>query len=134
MSATPTDPLDPLAWIARADSNLLRTKIGRGIPGVFLEDLAFDAQQAVEKAFKALLVARRVSFPKTHDLTDLLNRLTSAGLSIPAALHSAVTLTSYAVRTRYPGGQSITEEDYQAAVKIAEEVVAWVRVELGRPA
>jgi len=32
--------------------------------------------------------------------------------------------------TRYPGGPAVTEADYQAALKIATDVVAWVRREL----
>jgi hypothetical protein len=39
---------------------------------MYLEDLCFDAQQAAEKALKALLLHRRVNFPRIHDLTELL--------------------------------------------------------------
>lgn len=52
---------DPLEWLRRSLSNLLRAKTRA--PGVYLEDLCFDAQQAAEKAIKALLVSRRVRFP-----------------------------------------------------------------------
>ena len=47
-------PDDPREWLNRARSNLTRAKAK--IPGVYLEDLCFDAQQAVEKAMKALLI------------------------------------------------------------------------------
>ncbi len=46
-------PDDPVEWLNRAKSNLERAKMA--IPGVYLEDLCFDAQQAAEKAVKALL-------------------------------------------------------------------------------
>lgn len=131
MNATPNDPLDPLAWLARAESNLVRTRIGHGAPGVFLEDLLFDAQQAAEKAIKALLVARAAAFPRTHDLADLLDRLESAAVSVPPIVRSAVKLNPYAIRMRYPGGPSVTEADYEEAIQIADEVVAWARRELG---
>ena len=46
-------PDDPREWINRARSNLI--KAANRVPGVYLEDLCFDAQQAAEKAVKALL-------------------------------------------------------------------------------
>jgi HEPN domain-containing protein len=46
-------PDDPREWINRARSNLVRAQTT--LPGVYLEDLCFDAQQAAEKAIKAVL-------------------------------------------------------------------------------
>jgi HEPN domain-containing protein len=41
-------PDDPREWLNRAMSNLTLAKIK--IPGTYLEDLCFEAQQAAEKA------------------------------------------------------------------------------------
>ena len=41
--------------------------------GALLEDLCFEAQQAAEKAIKAVFVHRGESFPYIHDLDELLN-------------------------------------------------------------
>ncbi len=60
-------PDDPKEWLNRAYSNLTRGK--NKIPGIYLEDLCFDAQQTAEKAIKALLLHIGVRFPHTHDLT-----------------------------------------------------------------
>ena len=38
----------------------------------------------------------------------------------------ADTLTQYAVAGRYPGWLSVTEEEYQQAVTLAELIVTWV--------
>jgi len=46
-------PDDPREWLNRARSNLLLAQAAG--PGVYREDLCFNAQQAVEKAIKALL-------------------------------------------------------------------------------
>jgi hypothetical protein len=54
-------PDDPREWLNRARSNLARAQTK--ITGVYLEDLCFDAQQAAEKAIKALLIKRGVTFP-----------------------------------------------------------------------
>jgi len=43
------------------------------------DTLAFHAQQAVEKALKALLVQRQFDFPRTHAIGMLLNLCRSAG-------------------------------------------------------
>jgi HEPN domain-containing protein len=120
------DPTNPQEWLRRARSNLARAKADRGLPEVLYEDLCFDAQQAAEKAVKALLVQRRVPFPKTHALMDLLTLLHQAGVDIPEGIRRAGLLTGYAVESRYPGpAEEVSREEYVEAVEIAERVVAW---------
>lgn len=54
-------PDDPREWLNRARSNLLHAK---GLQsGIYFEDLCFDAQQAAEKAIKAVMLWRGVAFP-----------------------------------------------------------------------
>ena len=55
---------DPRGWVNTAQSRLRHASYR--VEGVCLEDLCFDAQQAAEKALKALLVHRRVHFPYVH--------------------------------------------------------------------
>ena len=120
---------DPHEWLNRARSNLVRAR--RREAGVYLEDLCFDAQQAAEKAVKAVLVARRIDFPYLHDLTHLVSLLKGAGGVLPEAIRDAGRLTPYAVLTRYPGTvRPVTERDYERAVKIAEAVVGWAGEQL----
>jgi HEPN domain-containing protein len=112
-------PDDPREWLNRALSNLIRTKTEA--PGVYLEDLCFDAQQAAEKALKALLIHREVTFPYSYDLAELLTLLQQTGEAIPEAVKEAGRLTRFAVGTRYPGvAEPVTHEEYQKAVAIAE--------------
>ena len=54
---------DPIEWLNCARSNLARAKADSRIPNVYLEDLCFDAQQAAEKAIKAVLLNLGVRFP-----------------------------------------------------------------------
>ena len=70
-------PDDPREWLNRARSDLALARTER--PDVYLEDLCFHAQQAVEKAVKALLIAHQVDFPYTHDIAQLLTLLENAG-------------------------------------------------------
>lgn len=117
-------PDDPREWMNRARSNLLSAK--NRIPGVYLEDLCFDAQQAAEKAIKAVMIRRSIDFPYVHDLTRLLSLLEEAGETIPEAIRKAEALTPYAWITRYPGAdRPVSEQEYAEAIEIAEAVVRW---------
>ena len=117
-------PDDPREWLNRARGNL--AKAGVPVPGGYLEDLCFDAQQASEKAIKALLIARQIDFPYTHDLSHLLTILEAHGESIPDAIRQAEELTRYASHTRYPGfAEPVSESEYQEAIAIAETIVRW---------
>ena len=66
-------PDDPREWLHRARSDLVLAQAES--PSVYLEDLCFHAQQAAEKAIKALLIQRGVDFPYVHDLARLLDLL-----------------------------------------------------------
>lgn len=93
---------------------------------VYLEDLCFDAQQAAEKAIKAVLISRRVNFPYVHDLGELVSRLEQAGEAVPPPVREAVTLTQYAVITRYPGlAEPVTSDEHVEAVRLAAVTVRW---------
>ena len=94
-------------------------------PQVLLEDLCFHAQQAAEKSFKAMLVSRGVTVPRTHSLRTLLD-LRPADISAPQDVLLSDGLTVYAVSSRYPGDyEEITEEDCQEAFRLAAAVAAW---------
>ena len=117
-------PDDPREWLNRARSNLALAK--SQVPGAYLEDLCFDAQQAAEKAIKAVMIARGIDFPYVHDLGSLLALLEESGVRIPGAVRAADSLTIYATTTRYPGvGSPVEEREFREAVAIAEAVVRW---------
>jgi HEPN domain-containing protein len=121
-------PDDPREWLRRARSNLLQEKASQ--PGVYLEDLCFQCQQAAEKSFKALLLSRESSFPYTHDLARLPG-LIEKSEEVPERIREAARLTDYAVETRYPGvSEPVEQEEYEEAIKLAENVVSWVESKL----
>src|SRR5262245_19788980 len=117
---------DPLEWLNRPRSNLARAKADIRLPDIYLEDLCFDAQQAAEKAIKAVLLHVRVPFPYIHDLAELLDHLHKSGTSIPKSVRDAGRLTRFAVVSRYPGlAEPVAREDYKRAVRIADVVLRW---------
>jgi HEPN domain-containing protein len=115
----------PADWLRFARSDLELAKGGR-FPGVVLEALCFHAQQAAEKALKAILVHHGISFPKTHQLRDVLDLLPE-GIPVPRAVENATILTRYAVAGRYPFKSiAVSEPEYRKAVRMAAVVVRWV--------
>ena len=90
------------------------------------EDLCFWAQQAAELAIKAVYQQHGWLFPFIHDLAQLLNGLQLQGLTIPAEVQQAQKLTVFATLARYPGLVApASEANYNEAIKIAKDVVAW---------
>ena len=115
---------EPAKWLedAQADLAIARIPLPRGAK---YEQLCFHAQQAAEKAMKAVLLKRGVDFPFTHNLQALIDLLPE-GLLRPLNLVYAVDLNPYAVTTRYPpGAEPVSAQEYRRALKIAESVVAW---------
>ncbi len=114
-------------WLAHANSNLAQARLGEGKAEVLLDDLCFQAQQAAEKALKALCVFLNIQFPQTHDIGYLIDQIRETGTEIPDGINSARILTTYAVASRYPSeNPPATEEEYEQARNLAAEVYRWV--------
>lgn len=126
-------PGSPEDWLARAEGDLAIA----GVPlpkGAFYEDLCFHAQQAAEKALKAVYVRHGLRFQYTHDLDELITDLERAGIPIPPEVRDVVVLTAYAWEARYPGvSEPVTKEEHREAVMMAERVVDWARKEEVEP-
>jgi HEPN domain-containing protein len=113
-------------WIDRAKSSLAISK-NKSDECIFFEDLCFQAQQAVEKAIKGLLIFCNVEPEKTHNLVLLIKELSNY-FTVPEEINDTVILNDYAVQTRYPGEYTPIEEDeYNEAIRIAENCVSWIK-------
>lgn len=121
----------PREWLNRARSNLIQARDEK--PGVHLEDLCYQAQQAAEKALKAVFLHYGMRFPYIHDLAELVNLLDKGGHPVSPEVEDAVGLTDFAVEARYPGtAEPITHEEYLEALGHAERVVQWAENVVGR--
>ncbi len=115
---------NPREWLNRAQSNLGLDK--SLVPHIYLEDYCFNAQQAAEKAIKAVMVLRGIEFPYIHDLTRLMSMLEASGETIPDPVRRAAVLTRFAAQTRYPSVEEpVTKQEYTEAIAIAEAVLHW---------
>ena len=123
-----------LDWLARAKGSLLMAKQVKP-EGAFFEDYCFQAQQAAEKALKAVCQHVGHVFRYTHDLEELGTELEAQGIPVPESVRDAVILTKYAYETRYPGPyEPVTEEECEQAIRLAESVVIWAEsILMGTP-
>ena len=116
----------PGEWLTHAQSDLNLARLGRGRDDILPAQICFHAQQAAEKALKAVLLAATLGFPLSHDIQELLTIANQGGLAVPSEVAEAVVLTPFAVEARYPGyAEEITLVEVDAAIRTAEVVVGW---------
>lgn len=110
---------DPALWLHYADDDLHAARTD-----VAMHLRCFHAQQAAEKAIKAVLVSYEIDFPWVHDLSRLVGLLPDA--AHPLALEDAVALTPYASAARYPRRSgTYTPDLVTEAIQLASAVVTW---------
>ena len=125
------------AWLADAFAELANARSLAAHPdeGTAPFASAFHAQQAVEKAIKALLVWHGVDFPPRHDLGLLLD-LVPVGATVKDL--NVRGLSVYAVEQRYAAGtadpmnliERPTWDDAQAAIAEAGDALSRVSADL----
>lgn len=94
---------------------------------------SFYAQQAVEKALKALLAGRGDRPPRIHDLVVLSRRVGAP----PEFRRDLAELTRVYITTRYPdvvlepgAPAGVDQAMAEHHVRVAQEVLEWVRQQL----
>ena len=118
-------PDDPREWLNRARSNLALANTDP-VSELYFEDLCYNAQQAAEKAIKAVCIEYAISYPYVHDLAALVTILMDNGVAVPDTVKESAKLTRFAVAMRYPRLHlPVREDEYRRAILIAETVVRW---------
>lgn len=129
------EPGSSAEWLQRARSSYALACVSKPEETCW-EDLCFQAQQAAEKAIKAVMLHKNVRFPYVHDLAQLLAELERDGLPVPESVKACVSITPYAFQTRYPGDyEPVTEPDYRKAIEKTGTVLEWAAglIEDGEP-
>ncbi len=124
---------EALLWLQAAEEDLVDARDALERRRWFRA--AFFAQQAVEKALKALFfIVRREEPPRIHTVTELYRMLREAGFRLPRELEEQLyILNKYYTVTRYPdaaGGppsESVDRLEAERALGIAERVVEYAR-------
>jgi HEPN domain-containing protein len=110
-------------WLAKAREDLAAADVLLGSGANVMDVVAFHAQQAAEKALKALLVRHQVRFGRSHDVEELLGLAEPCAPGISATLSGAAALTIYAVDARYPGAGRVSREEAARLFSVARQVV-----------
>jgi HEPN domain-containing protein len=93
--------------------------------------VGFHAQQAVEKAIKAVLAAREIEYAKTHALGYLIGLVERNGIDAPAAVLDASELSPWAVDFRYETDDE-PALDRAATLDLIEEIRSWAAATVAR--
>jgi HEPN domain-containing protein len=118
------------AWLSNAEGDL-------GAVNLLIDPhphlACFHAQQAAEKALKAVLTLREGDVPLTHVLRELLDACAQVGETMPGNVRAgALSLEKFYVPTRYPdalgwadAAVAFTRRDAEGARDDAAAVVSW---------
>jgi len=92
------------------------------------EIFGFHAQQVAEKVLKAVLTIRGVRFRRTHDIAELVDRLTDTGLELPGWVEAVIELSPFGVDYRYQA-PPIPEEplDRERVAALVRQLLDWAR-------
>jgi HEPN domain-containing protein len=117
---------------ARGDAYML----GRGAtdPKAPAWALGFHAQQAVEKAVKAVLTAHGKEYPRTHNRSVLLDLLRDAGAPLPPDAAELPRLTPFGAALRYdeqPEADLAQALDRTWASEVVARTITWAESVVG---
>jgi HEPN domain-containing protein len=111
-------------WLLKVALDLRGARLDLDATPPLLEDALFHCQQAVEKAFKALLVWHDRIFRKTHSLEELGRAACAIDSALTNLVDEAVPLTEYAWAFRYPGAPPVPDvAEAEAAYELATRVI-----------
>ncbi len=100
-------------WVEKAESDLITAgHVLKIRPKPPADISCFHSQQSAEKYLKAFMIKAGIKVEKTHNLEDLILLCSGVDRSFQSIRKEAVSLTPYAVETRYPGameGLSLAE-------------------------
>jgi len=123
-------------WLGQAENDLAFAR--HAIDGAFFHQACFVAQQAAEKALKAVHFADGARTVLGHSLVGLLARLLPVHAALEPLRDSVAELDLFYVPTRYPNGlvegmpyEVFTRTQAERALTAAEGVLAAVRRETG---
>jgi len=117
-----------LRWLEKADHDLITAKQTLLLPEGPTDTACFHAQQAVEKALKALLTSHNVPFPKIHELVRLLDIAVTYLPDLSEFRPNLAEMTDYAIEVRYPDDWfEPTRDEALQALALAELIVERVK-------
>lgn len=89
--------------------------------------IGFHAQQAVEKAIKSVLTRHEIEFPRTHNLSMLIELLRQHGIAVAPDANDLARLTPFGVALRYDDSAGEDEPTLERAwaVTVVHRTLDW---------
>ena len=122
-------------WLRQAEADLRHARHAR--EGGAHEWACFAAQQAAEKAIKAIVPGRRAD-ARGHAVTALIGQTATVAVVGPELTECAKTLDKHYISARYPSGfdagapaDFYTSKDSNDAVACAERLIDFARRQVG---
>lgn len=97
------------------------------LPKASLAALGFHAQQAAEKALKAVGILLGLEVQRTHDLAALAQAIIDKGEALPLTIDQLRDLNPFAVEYRYDD-ELIPQTSREALAEILAVVMNWVEM------
>ncbi len=109
-------------WIQRAeqDFKLVNIVLDSNDPQIPFNLMCYHCQQCVEKYLKAYIIFLGLSYPKTHNISQLIAVASKVDEGI-IELNSTDILTGYAIESRYP------DDYYMPSAEEAHEAIRMVK-------
>lgn len=107
-------------WLEYADENLKSAKVL--LSNELFNPCLQNAQQAVEKILKAMLVEFSIKFKKTHSINELAMMLAENHLDIDLAEEDCELLDSIYLPSKYPLGSALP--DFEPDEQICKNCIA----------
>jgi HEPN domain-containing protein len=118
-------------WLAKAKSDLLNADNNLKAEEIPFDTVCFHCQQAAEKLLKAYLVAKGETYPISHDLLLILEKILSFDAEAEALRDDLAILMPYAVEIRYPDDWVMpSERDTKEAREAVNHVLNWLKTRL----
>lgn len=109
------------AWMVQAEHDLTVAEKNAGVEEPAAA--AFFCQQAVEKAFKAVLVDERSEYPRTHSVREL-----GSLVDVPDRFIDLLTdLDTVYTASRYPDTPDVNLVDVETIIEQTRKVLTWTK-------
>jgi HEPN domain-containing protein len=119
------------SWLVKAKQDLDAATWLLESPYILYGAVGFHCQQTAEKTLKAYLTLHDQPFEKVHSLVVLVGLCLKLSPDFEELRNAAVTLTPYAVLTRYPGDlPDITSQEARTAVELANQIWDFISTKL----
>ncbi len=135
MERAPMNSDFPRQWLAKAGDDL--AVAGMSLKAEYFSHACFLSQQCIEKALKAYVIAKARTYPRIHNLVDLLERCEALDSAFAQFRADCEKVDEYYIPTRYPAGipgakptGMPSAEDAKEAIAAAENILNFVKEKL----